>query len=229
MATAFPGGLDSFTNPIGTDTLDSVSVPHASQHDNLNDAVAALEAKVGINSSAVPSSLDYKVSHVFGATTRWGTSAFSTIDLTTAITALGPNASNTNLVYFTAPFSMTTTQVRAIVIGTAAGSASFALYSIDSSDNGTRLTTAAMATTAAGPITASWGASQSLVAGSRYAIGLITTVGATWAGHAPGTNQTLEAGLLPRFTGQLAGSANPASFVAATPTNIASALYAVLL
>jgi hypothetical protein len=64
MATAFPGGLDSFTNPVATDTLDSVSVPHASQHDNLNDAVAALEAKVGVNGSAVTSSLDYKISHV---------------------------------------------------------------------------------------------------------------------------------------------------------------------
>ena len=61
MATNFPSGLDSFTNPSATDSMDSVSVPHASQHANLNDAVEALEAKVGANGSAVTSSLDYKV------------------------------------------------------------------------------------------------------------------------------------------------------------------------
>lgn len=64
MATAFPGGLDSFTNPVPTNPLDSVTVPHAGQHDNLNDAVAALEAKVGVNGSAVTSSLDYKVANI---------------------------------------------------------------------------------------------------------------------------------------------------------------------
>lgn len=62
MATNFPSGLDSFTNPSATDSMDSVSVPHASQHANLNDAVEALEAKVGVDGSAVTSSLDYKVS-----------------------------------------------------------------------------------------------------------------------------------------------------------------------
>lgn len=61
MATSFPGGLDSFTNPSATDAMDSVTVPHADQHANLNDAVEALEAKVGADGSAVTSSLDYKV------------------------------------------------------------------------------------------------------------------------------------------------------------------------
>jgi microcystin-dependent protein len=37
------------------------SPDHAGQHADINDAVEALEAKVGINSSAVTSSLDYKV------------------------------------------------------------------------------------------------------------------------------------------------------------------------
>lgn len=59
MATNFPTSLDTFTNPLSTDSLASPS--HSSQHANLNDAVAALEAKVGINSSAVTTSLDYKV------------------------------------------------------------------------------------------------------------------------------------------------------------------------
>ena len=63
MATNFPSGLDSFTNPSATDSMDSVSVPHASQHANLNDAVEALEAKVGVDGSADTDSLDYKVAN----------------------------------------------------------------------------------------------------------------------------------------------------------------------
>ena len=61
MATSFPTSLDSFTNPSASDALDSVSVPHADQHANINDAVEALQAKVGVDGSAVTSSLDYQV------------------------------------------------------------------------------------------------------------------------------------------------------------------------
>lgn len=61
MPTSFPTGLDNFTNPTSSDAMNSVTVPHATQHANLNDAVEALEAKVGVNGSAVTSSLDYRV------------------------------------------------------------------------------------------------------------------------------------------------------------------------
>ena len=61
MASSFPTSLDTFTNPTSADALDSVSVPHATQHSDLNDAVEALEAKVGADSSAVTSSHDYKI------------------------------------------------------------------------------------------------------------------------------------------------------------------------
>lgn len=63
MATSFPSSLDSFTNPSATDALDSVSVPHADQHADLNDAVEALQAKVGVDGSAVTSSLDYQLAN----------------------------------------------------------------------------------------------------------------------------------------------------------------------
>ena len=59
MATNFPSSLDSFTNPTTSDTL--ASVPHASQHADVNDAVEALQAKVGVDSSTVAQSLDYLV------------------------------------------------------------------------------------------------------------------------------------------------------------------------
>ena len=49
MTTSFPGSLDSFVNPTASDTLDSATVPHAAQHDNLNDAVKAVETALGAN------------------------------------------------------------------------------------------------------------------------------------------------------------------------------------
>ena len=64
MASNFPSSLDTFTNPTSADALDSVSVPHASQHSDLNDAVEALEAKVGADGSAVTSSHDYKIAQL---------------------------------------------------------------------------------------------------------------------------------------------------------------------
>lgn len=64
MATGFPTSLDSFTNPNhATDNLDSTGVEHDLEHANANDAIAALEAKVGITNSAVTTSLDYLVKH----------------------------------------------------------------------------------------------------------------------------------------------------------------------
>ena len=59
MATNFPASLDSLTNPTSSDSLNSPS--HSAQHANSNDAIEALQAKVGVDSSAVTTSLDYKV------------------------------------------------------------------------------------------------------------------------------------------------------------------------
>ena len=61
MATNFPTSLDSLTNPAAGDSLSSPS--HAAQHSNVNDAVEALQAKVGVDGSAVTGSLDYKVAN----------------------------------------------------------------------------------------------------------------------------------------------------------------------
>lgn len=65
MATNFPSNLDNFTNPTSSDTLDSPD--HATQHADVNDAVEALQEKVGVDSSAVTTSLDYRVSQLEGA------------------------------------------------------------------------------------------------------------------------------------------------------------------
>jgi len=62
VATNFPASLDSLTNPTSSDSLNSPS--HSAQHANSNDAIEALQAKVGVDSSAVTSSLDYKVAQL---------------------------------------------------------------------------------------------------------------------------------------------------------------------
>lgn len=70
MASNFPSSLDSLTNPsAGSSTT---TVDHASQHANANDAIEALQAKVGIDDSAVTSSLDYRVNALEDATDAGG-------------------------------------------------------------------------------------------------------------------------------------------------------------
>ena len=48
MASNYPSGLDSFTNPAGTDNL-AAGIGHASQHANANDAIEAIEGELGLN------------------------------------------------------------------------------------------------------------------------------------------------------------------------------------
>jgi hypothetical protein len=59
VTTNFPSSIDAFTNPTSADTLDNP--PHDQQHADINDAMEAVQAKVGVDGSAVTSSLDYKV------------------------------------------------------------------------------------------------------------------------------------------------------------------------
>jgi len=59
MATNFPTSLDALSNPTSTDGLNNPS--HSGQHADANDAIEALEAKVGVDSSAVSTSLDFLV------------------------------------------------------------------------------------------------------------------------------------------------------------------------
>lgn len=49
MSTNFPAALDSLTNPANSDTL--ALVDHAAQHANANDAIEAMQARVGTDSS----------------------------------------------------------------------------------------------------------------------------------------------------------------------------------
>lgn len=99
MATNFPTSLDNLTNPLPTDSQAVVS--HADQHANANDAIEAIEAKVGINGSTNQNSHDYKLSGVTGsdkAVSRTGTETLSGKTLTGPIVNGGTidNATITN-------------------------------------------------------------------------------------------------------------------------------------
>jgi len=65
MATNFPTSLDSLTNPQGTDSV--AAVPHAAQHANANDAIEALQARVGVTGSTVATSLTNRIAVLEGA------------------------------------------------------------------------------------------------------------------------------------------------------------------
>lgn len=87
MSTNFPTSLDTFTNPSGTDLVSSEigTRTHSEFHSDNNDALEALEAKVGVDSSAVTTSHDYKLSGVTGsdkAASKTGTETLTNKTLT---------------------------------------------------------------------------------------------------------------------------------------------------
>ena len=97
MATNFPASLDTLTNPTSSDSLSSPS--HSAQHANVNDAVEALQAKVGVDSSAVTSSLDYKVAdHASRLTTLEGASGGKILQVVHAIQTSEFSSSSTSFV-----------------------------------------------------------------------------------------------------------------------------------
>lgn len=65
MISTFPLILDDFPNPSGSTFLSATgALGHAAQHTNMNDAIEAIEFRIGITGSTVPTSLDYEVHNV---------------------------------------------------------------------------------------------------------------------------------------------------------------------
>lgn len=62
MATNFPGALDSYTTKV--DNVDDVLAAHIN---NVQDAIVALEVKMGADSSVIASAIDYFLKHASGA------------------------------------------------------------------------------------------------------------------------------------------------------------------
>lgn len=116
MATNFPASLDTLTNPTSSDSLSSPS--HSAQHANVNDAVEALQAKVGADSSAVTSSLDYRIAQLEAIshgkilqvvratdTTNRTTTSTSLVDANLSVTITPTAATSTVLLIATADVS----------------------------------------------------------------------------------------------------------------------------
>jgi hypothetical protein len=96
MSTNFPGtGIDSYTTKV--DNSDSVLAAHVN---NLQDAVVALETKVGVTSSAVATSVDYLLRNLPAQDTNW------TVGASRTVTAQKFTSTQTT---GTAPFTVTST------------------------------------------------------------------------------------------------------------------------
>ena len=67
MATNFPNSLDDSTTIPAESANTKLSVNHVTAHQNIQDAIEAIETKVGANSSAVTTSHDYKLSTITGS------------------------------------------------------------------------------------------------------------------------------------------------------------------
>lgn len=106
-ATSFPTSLDSLTNPNPTDSTATVS--HSSQHSNANDAIEALEAKVGADSSAVTTSHDYKLSTVTGSDKACSVAGIQTLTNKTLTAPLMTWATSTVFASASSTFTGSTT------------------------------------------------------------------------------------------------------------------------
>lgn len=70
--TNFPTTLDDNTSLL--DATDGVSAITAAHHNNMKEAVKALEAKVGVRTSSVPTSMDYRLGDPTGGHSHNGAS-----------------------------------------------------------------------------------------------------------------------------------------------------------
>jgi hypothetical protein len=81
MSTNYPTGLTTYTNPTATDQV-AVAVggrTHSVFHSDNNDDIEALQAKVGVDGSAVTTTHDYKLSEVTSTDKSVGKSATQTL------------------------------------------------------------------------------------------------------------------------------------------------------
>ena len=89
MTTNYPTSLDDIQNPTSSNPLSNPS--HSEQHIIANTAIEALEAKVGIDNSTDPNSLDYKVSDI--------ESQLAGLEGNNAVNVLGLDGNNDLTVY----------------------------------------------------------------------------------------------------------------------------------
>lgn len=93
MSTSFPTNLDtSATIPVEGAAI-PLSTNHVTTHQNIQDAIEAIEAKVGADSSAVTTSHDYKLSEVTDkAAGKTATQTLTNKTLTSPVINVGSDA-----------------------------------------------------------------------------------------------------------------------------------------
>lgn len=143
MSTNYPTGLDSYTaHADGVGEVISAATINA-----LQDAVAALQVKAGVTSSADASSLDYKVAHASGGGS--GSDLASAIGVTTmprsAVTTTWASGNQSlTLTGFVPQVSFTAARIKGVAVSTTTPtSAWLGIYSLDASGNGTLIATTA--------------------------------------------------------------------------------------
>jgi hypothetical protein len=85
MTSSYPASLDSFTNPSATDEMDDPGVEHDVQHSDANDAIEALQAKVGVGAST-PTTVGDVLTVSASGVTGWS-NATSVVQVVTATLA----------------------------------------------------------------------------------------------------------------------------------------------
>ena len=89
----YPTALDAFTNPTGSDRLSSPS--HSSQHADVNDAVEAIEARLGTGSQTTPGAASRVFRSTSASASEWASLALGTdVSGTLAIVNGGTGQSN---------------------------------------------------------------------------------------------------------------------------------------
>jgi hypothetical protein len=113
VASNFPTSLDNFTNPASGNTLDSPS--HSLQHSDINDAVEALEAKLGIGASPAGSAAAGQVLTISTAgTSTWSNPVQGLTQIVPTSVAVGSGSgsvTSTGAVTFSAASSVSLNDV----------------------------------------------------------------------------------------------------------------------
>lgn len=96
MTSAYPAGLDAFTNPTGVSNLNDVPVLHSAAHANLNDAVEAIEAELGLTPSGASATVKARLD-ALDTTVAAKALASRTISAGTGLTGGGDLSANRTL------------------------------------------------------------------------------------------------------------------------------------
>jgi hypothetical protein len=135
VASNFPTSLDNFTNPSSGNTLDSPS--HSLQHSDINDAVEAMQRKVGVGTAVAGSASAGQVLTISAAgTSTWSGQGLTQIIPTSVAVGSGSGSADANgrvtfsgcsSVSFNGVFSSTYDTYKIILSGNTGSSAPYDL------------------------------------------------------------------------------------------------------